>query len=60
MARGQIWREPDFSMWEVRMEPRHFIHSKAMCWVASSDFERLRAIALDFQKSNLRSHAIAG
>jgi GH15 family glucan-1,4-alpha-glucosidase len=30
----QIWRQPDFSMWEVRMEPRHFIHSKAMCWVA--------------------------
>jgi GH15 family glucan-1,4-alpha-glucosidase len=37
----QIWREPDFSMWEVRMEPRHFIHSKAMCWVALD-----RAIAL--------------
>lgn len=37
----QIWREPDFSIWEVRMEPRHFIHSKAMCWVALD-----RAIAL--------------
>ena len=30
----QIWRQPDLSIWEVRMEPRHFIHSKAMCWVA--------------------------
>ncbi len=37
----QIWRQPDFSLWEVRMEPRHFIHSKAMCWVALD-----RAIAL--------------
>jgi GH15 family glucan-1,4-alpha-glucosidase len=30
----EIWRQPDLSIWEVRMEPRHFIHSKAMCWVA--------------------------
>ena len=30
----QVWRQPDFSIWEVRMEPRHFIHSKVMCWVA--------------------------
>jgi GH15 family glucan-1,4-alpha-glucosidase len=29
-----IWRQPDLSLWEVRSEPRHFIHSKAMCWVA--------------------------
>jgi GH15 family glucan-1,4-alpha-glucosidase len=29
-----IWREPDRGIWEVRMEPKHFTHSKAMCWVA--------------------------
>ena len=28
------WREPDHGIWEVRMEPRHFTHSKMMCWVA--------------------------
>jgi GH15 family glucan-1,4-alpha-glucosidase len=28
------WREPDAGIWEVRMAPRHFTHSKAMCWVA--------------------------
>jgi GH15 family glucan-1,4-alpha-glucosidase len=28
------WRQPDRSIWEVRMEPKHFTHSKAMCWVA--------------------------
>jgi GH15 family glucan-1,4-alpha-glucosidase len=36
-----IWREPDRGIWEVRMEPRHFTHSKAMCWVALD-----RAVAL--------------
>ena len=29
-----VWRRPDRGIWEVRMEPRHFTHSKAMCWVA--------------------------
>jgi GH15 family glucan-1,4-alpha-glucosidase len=28
------WREPDQGLWEIRDEPRHFIHSKLMCWVA--------------------------
>lgn len=28
------WREPDSSIWEMRTEPRHFVHSKVMCWVA--------------------------
>ena len=28
------WREPDAGIWEVRNEPRHFVYSKLMCWVA--------------------------
>jgi GH15 family glucan-1,4-alpha-glucosidase len=28
------WRQPDQGIWEVRAEPRHFLHSKLMCWVA--------------------------
>ncbi|WNG32966.1 glycoside hydrolase family 15 protein [Archangium violaceum] len=28
------WRQPDQGLWEVRDEPRHFIHSKLLCWVA--------------------------
>ena len=28
------WRKPDAGIWEVRGEPRHFVYSKLMCWVA--------------------------
>jgi GH15 family glucan-1,4-alpha-glucosidase len=30
----EIWTEPDNGIWEVRSEPRQFVHSKVMCWVA--------------------------
>jgi GH15 family glucan-1,4-alpha-glucosidase len=30
----EVWRQPDCGIWEVRSEPRHFTHSKMMCWVA--------------------------
>jgi GH15 family glucan-1,4-alpha-glucosidase len=28
------WQEKDRGIWEVRGEPRHFLYSKLMCWVA--------------------------
>jgi GH15 family glucan-1,4-alpha-glucosidase len=28
------WREPDQGIWEMRGDPRHFVNSKVMCWVA--------------------------
>ena len=28
------WEKPDQGIWEIRDEPRHFIHSKLLCWVA--------------------------
>jgi GH15 family glucan-1,4-alpha-glucosidase len=31
---AERWRETDQGIWEVRGEPRHFLHSKVMCWVA--------------------------
>lgn len=37
-----IWREPDYGIWEVRGEPRHFTYSKVMLWVAFD-----RALQLD-------------
>jgi alpha,alpha-trehalase len=33
-AAAALWREPDQGIWEMRTEPRHFLHSKLMCWVA--------------------------
>jgi GH15 family glucan-1,4-alpha-glucosidase len=29
------WQEPDRGIWEIRSEPRHFVHSKVMCWAAA-------------------------
>jgi GH15 family glucan-1,4-alpha-glucosidase len=28
------WMEKDQGIWEIRGEPRHFLYSKLMCWVA--------------------------
>jgi GH15 family glucan-1,4-alpha-glucosidase len=33
-AAAERWREPDRGIWELRGEPRHFVHSKVMCWAA--------------------------
>ena len=35
------WREPDRGIWEVRGEPKHFVSSKVMCWVAANGAARL-------------------
>ena len=31
---ASIWRHPDEGIWEIRGEPRHFVHSKVMAWLA--------------------------
>ncbi len=36
------WHEQDQGIWEVRGEPRHFVYSKLMCWVA---LDRAAALA---------------
>jgi GH15 family glucan-1,4-alpha-glucosidase len=30
----EVWRSPDYGIWEWPAGPRHFTHSKLMCWVA--------------------------
>ena len=31
---SRVWREPDQGIWEARGEPRHYVSSKIMGWVA--------------------------
>jgi len=28
------WPDPDSGIWEIRGQPRHYVYSKLMCWVA--------------------------
>ena len=37
----RVWREPDQGIWEGRGEPRHYVSSKLMCWVALDRGARL-------------------
>ncbi len=37
----RVWREPDQGIWEARGEPRHYVSSKLMCWVAFDRGARL-------------------
>ena len=30
----RVWKHPDQGIWEARGEPRHYVSSKLMCWVA--------------------------
>jgi alpha,alpha-trehalase len=31
---ARVWSEPDHGIWEIRGQPRHYLYSKLMCWVA--------------------------
>ena len=35
------WPYPDHGIWEIRGEPRHYVHSKVMCWTALDRVERV-------------------
>ncbi|MEX2139184.1 MAG: glycoside hydrolase family 15 protein [Pirellulales bacterium] len=37
------WQEPDHGIWEVRPQPKHFTHSRLMCWTALDRLIRLHA-----------------
>ncbi len=37
----EIWEQPDQGIWEARGEPKHYLSSKLMCWVALDRGTRL-------------------
>jgi len=39
-----IWQTPDQGIWEARGEPKHYVSSKLMCWVALDRGARLAAV----------------
>ena len=40
-AAVERWQEPDAGLWEWQGEPKHFVHSKVMCWAAADRGLRL-------------------
>jgi len=36
-----VWDKPDQGIWEARGEPKHYVSSKLMCWVATDRGARL-------------------
>jgi GH15 family glucan-1,4-alpha-glucosidase len=38
---SRAWKQPDQGIWETRGEPRHYVSSKLMCWVALDRGARL-------------------
>jgi GH15 family glucan-1,4-alpha-glucosidase len=42
-----VWSEPDQGIWEARGQPRHYVSSKLMCWVAMDRAAKLAAMRGD-------------
>jgi GH15 family glucan-1,4-alpha-glucosidase len=46
---AEHWEQPDRGIWEVRGEPKHFVSSKLMCWVAMDRGARLARMHDEFE-----------
>jgi GH15 family glucan-1,4-alpha-glucosidase len=47
----RVWPEPDQGIWEARGEPRHYVSSKLMCWVAVDRGARLASMRGDEERA---------
>jgi len=56
LAVQRRWREPDHGIWEVRGHPKHYTHSKVMCWVTLDRAIKIGARVLG--KSNPKWEAL--
>jgi GH15 family glucan-1,4-alpha-glucosidase len=43
----KVWRDPDQGIWEARGDPKHYVSSKLMCWVALDRAAKIAAIRGD-------------
>jgi len=48
---ARVWKEPDQGIWEARGEPRHYVSSKLMCWVAMDRGARLAERRGEFEQA---------
>ena len=55
---SKIWKQPDQGIWEARGEPKHYVSSKLMCWIAMDRAATLAEIRGD-DKLASRWHAVA-
>jgi GH15 family glucan-1,4-alpha-glucosidase len=39
-----VWRRPDQGIWEIRGEPKHYVYTKAMLWMAMDKALRLHRL----------------
>jgi alpha,alpha-trehalase len=46
---AKIWQQPDQGIWEARGEPKHYVSSKLMCWIAMDRAASLAEIRGDEQ-----------
>jgi GH15 family glucan-1,4-alpha-glucosidase len=45
----KIWQQPDQGIWEARGDPKHYVSSKLMCWIAMDRAASLARIRGDDQ-----------
>jgi GH15 family glucan-1,4-alpha-glucosidase len=47
----RVWKNPDQGIWEARGEPKHYVSSKLMCWVALDRAAQLATIVGEDDKA---------
>lgn len=49
------WMSPDSGIWEIRLPPRHHLHSKVMCWVTLDRAQRIAQLYLGCDRPEWRA-----
>lgn len=49
------WMSPDSGIWEIRLPPRHHLHSKVMCWVTLDRAQQIAELYLGCDRPEWRA-----